>query len=103
MAGKGDRNRTADLVSYENNWNAIFGKGHEMTPAKEEMMERANHTFGGAKLDKVEEEVEQFFFVNRLEVIKEGRLLTQYLELDEKLELSYQDGGRTLKVFINKR
>ena len=29
MTGKGDRNRTADLVSYENNWKAIFGKGHE--------------------------------------------------------------------------
>jgi hypothetical protein len=82
MAGKGDRNRTADLVSYENNWNAIFGRGVE---------------------DKVEEEVEQFFFVNRLEVIKEGRLLVHYLEDTEKLELSYQDGGRTLKVFINKR
>jgi hypothetical protein len=82
MAGKGDRNRTADLVSYENNWNAIFGRGVE---------------------DKVEEEVEQFFFVNRLEVIKEGRLLVHYLEETEKLELSYQDGGRTLKVFINKR
>ena len=81
MTGKGDRNRTADLVSYENNWQKIFGKGNE----------------------KVEEEVEQFFFVNRLEVIKEGRILTQYLEHDEKLELSYQDGGRTLKVFINKR
>ena len=82
MAGKGDRNRTADLVSYENNWNAIFGRGVE---------------------DKVEEEVEQFFLVNRLEVIKEGRLLVHYLEETEKLELSYQDGGRTLKVFINKR
>jgi hypothetical protein len=82
MAGKGDRNRTVDLVSYENNWNAIFGRGVE---------------------DKVEEEVEQFFFVNRLEVIKEGRLLVHYLEETEKLELSYQDGGRTLKVFINKR
>jgi hypothetical protein len=82
MTGKGDRNRTADLVSYENNWNAIFGRGVE---------------------DKVEEEVEQFFFVNRLEVIKEGRLLVHYLEETEKLELSYQDGGRTLKVFINKR
>jgi hypothetical protein len=82
MAGKGDRNRTVDLVSYENNWNAIFGRGVE---------------------DKVEEEAEQFFFVNRLEVIKEGRLLVHYLEETEKLELSYQDGGRTLKVFINKR
>ena len=63
------------------NWQKIFGKGNE----------------------KVEEEVEQFFFVTRLEVVKDGRLLTQYLEHDEKLELSYQDGGRTLKVFINKR
>ena len=100
MTGKGDRNRTADLVSYENNWKAIFGKGHEMTPAKEEMMERANHTFGGAKLDTtlVEEGL-----VTRLEVIKEGRLLVQYLGPNEKLELSYQDGGRTLKVFINNR
>lgn len=100
MTGKGDRNRTADLVSYENNWKAIFGKGHEMTPAKEEMMERANHTFGGVKLDTalVEEAL-----VTRLEVIKEGRLLTHYLKNDEKLELSYQDGGRTLKVFINNR
>jgi hypothetical protein len=100
MTGKGDRNRTADLVSYENNWKAIFGKGHETTPAKEEMMERANHTFGGAKLDTA---LVEDALVTRLEVIKEGRILTQYLEHDEKLELSYQDGGRTLKVFINKR
>ena len=100
MTGKGDRNRTADLVSYENNWKAIFGKGHEMTPAMEEMMERANHTFGGAKLDTtlVEEAL-----VTRIEVIKEGRLLVQNLEPKEKLELSYLDGGRTLKVFINNR
>jgi hypothetical protein len=100
MTGKGDRNRTADLVSYENNWKAIFGKGHEMTPAKEEMMERANHAFGGAKLDTA---LVEDALVTRLEVIKEGRILTQYLEHDEKLELSYQDGGRTLKVFINKK
>jgi len=68
------------------NWQKIFGKGNEL-----------DFELGH------EEEVEQFFFVNRLEVIKDGRLLTQYLEHDEKLELSYQDGGRTLKVFINKR
>ena len=71
-----------------------------MTPAKEEMMERANHTFGGAKLDTA---LVEDALVTRLEVIKEGRILTQYLEHDEKLELSYQDGGRTLKVFINKK
>ena len=32
MAGKGDRNRTADLVSYENNWDTIFGKKDTNTP-----------------------------------------------------------------------
>tara|TARA_B110000977_G_scaffold141326_1_gene179309 strand:- start:216 stop:491 length:276 start_codon:yes stop_codon:yes gene_type:complete len=27
MTGKGDRNRTTDRVSYENNWDTVFGKG----------------------------------------------------------------------------
>ena len=82
--------------------NEITGDSIQSRSLSEEGRENWQRIFGRVE-DKVEEEVEQFFFVNRLEVIKEGRLLTQYLELDEKLELSYQDGGRTLKVFINKR
>lgn len=48
--------------------------------------------------------------VTRLEVINHakndkpvGRILTLYKELGdfEQIELAYQDGGRTLKIFIN--
>lgn len=50
--------------------------------------------------------------VTRLEVINHatrdkdipfGRILSLYKELDEfdTIELSYQDGGRTLKIFLN--
>jgi hypothetical protein len=48
--------------------------------------------------------------VTRLEVINHaknnnpvGRILTLYKELGDfkHIELSYQDGGRTLKIFIN--
>lgn len=47
--------------------------------------------------------------VTRLEVINHatkenfGRMLTLYKELDEfdSIELAYQDGGRTLKIFLN--
>lgn len=48
--------------------------------------------------------------VTRLEVINHakndkpvGRILTLYKELGdfEQIELSYQDGGKTLKIFIN--
>jgi hypothetical protein len=82
--------------------NDITGDSIQSKGLSEEGRENWKRIFGRVE-DKVEEEVEPFFFVNRLEVIKEGRLLTQYLELDEKLEFSYQDGGRTLKIFINKR
>lgn len=82
--------------------NDITGDSIQSKGLSEEGRENWKRIFGRVE-DKVEEEVEPFFFVNRLEVIKEGRLLTQYLELDERLEFSYQDGGRTLKIFINKR
>ena len=48
--------------------------------------------------------------VTRLEVINHakndkpvGRILTLYKELGdfEQIELAYQDGGKTLKIFIN--
>ena len=48
--------------------------------------------------------------ISRLEVINHaknekpvGRILTMYKELGdfEHIELSYQDGGRTLKIFLN--
>lgn len=48
--------------------------------------------------------------VTRLDVINHakndkpvGRILTLYKELGdfEQIELAYQDGGRTLKIFIN--
>ena len=47
--------------------------------------------------------------VNRFEVINHadndksiGRLLTMYKEMGDfqEIELSYQDGGRTLKIFL---
>ena len=82
--------------------NDITGDSIQSKGLSEEGRENWKRIFGRVE-DKVEEEVEPLFFVNRLEVIKEGRLLTQYLELDEMLEFSYQDGGRTLKIFINKR
>tara|TARA_B100000768_G_scaffold64514_1_gene62196 strand:- start:683 stop:997 length:315 start_codon:yes stop_codon:yes gene_type:complete len=47
MTGKGDKNRTTDRKAYDNNWNNIFGSKQVMTPAKQEMMERANHQFPG--------------------------------------------------------
>jgi len=82
--------------------NDITGDSIQSKGLSKEGRENWKRIFGRVE-DKVEEEVEPFFFVNRLEVIKEGRLLTQYLELDERLEFSYQDGGRTLKIFINKQ
>lgn len=48
--------------------------------------------------------------ITRLEVInhakndkKVGRILTMYKELGdfENIELSFQDGGKTLKIFLN--
>ena len=48
--------------------------------------------------------------ITRLEIINHaknekpiGRILTLYKELGdfEHIELSYQDGGRTLKIFLN--
>lgn len=47
MTGKGDKDRTTDRKAYDNNWNNIFGSKQVMTPAKREMMERANHQFPG--------------------------------------------------------
>jgi len=35
MTGKGDRNRTTDRLSYENNWDEIFGK----KPTQEDLFE----------------------------------------------------------------
>lgn len=43
---KGDRNRTADRLSYENNWEEIFGKS-EIVPtiSVEEAMEELNDNY----------------------------------------------------------
>jgi hypothetical protein len=55
--------------------------------------------------NKAKEKVE----VTRLEIINHadndnhiGRLLTMYKEMGDfqEIELSYQDGGRTLKIFL---
>ena len=57
------------------------------------------------KIMSKEKEVE----VTRLEVINHadndwpiGRILTMYKEMEDfkEIELSYQDGGRTLKIFL---
>lgn len=46
---------------------------------------------------------EELSKISRLEIITEnGRKLVKYLKGDEKLEFSVQDGGRTLKIFIEK-
>jgi hypothetical protein len=56
-------------------------------------------------MEKENKEVE----VNRFEVINHadndkpiGRILTMYKEMGDfqEIELSYQDGGRTIKVFL---
>jgi hypothetical protein len=56
-------------------------------------------------MEKENKEVE----VNRFEVINHagndkpiGRILTMYKEMGDfqEIELSYQDGGRTLKIFL---
>ena len=42
--------------------------------------------------------------VTRVEVIDEnGRSYTKYLKPYQEVELSYQDDGRTLKIFINEK
>jgi|TARA_B110000977_G_C10996501_1_gene462110 hypothetical protein len=42
--------------------------------------------------------------VTRCEVIDEtGRAYVKYLDEDQVLELSYQDDGKTLKVFISRK
>jgi hypothetical protein len=46
-----------------------------------------------------QEEISDEEIVNRLEIIdKQGR---QYVQWDCSIELSYQDNGRTLKIFVN--
>lgn len=41
--------------------------------------------------------------VNRIEIIDEnGRAFVRYLEADEKIVTMMQDGGKTIKVFIQK-
>ena len=90
MAGKGDRNRTADLVSYENNWDTIFGKKDTNTPAVEAMTN--NEFFERISMNSI----------NRLEVIdKTGRAYTHYFSGNEKVRYSLQDDNRTLKIFID--
>lgn len=43
---KGDRNRTADRLSYENNWEGIFGKSKIVpTISVEEAMEELNDNY----------------------------------------------------------
>ena len=41
--------------------------------------------------------------INRLEVIGDERLLVKYLKENEYLDLSLQDDGKTLKIFIQER
>ena len=43
MTGKGDRNRTTDRLSYENNWDEIFGK----KPTQEDLFEEIIPTVSG--------------------------------------------------------
>lgn len=46
---------------------------------------------------------EELLKISRLEIITDnGRDLVKYLNVDEKLEFSIQDDGRTLKIFIKK-
>ena len=55
------------------------------------------------KKEKKEVEVTRFEVINHADNDKSiGRLLTMYKEMGDfqEIELSYQDGGRTLKVFL---
>ena len=54
MTGKGDRNRTTDRLSYENNWEEVFGKNptqedlfKEVVPtiSVEQAMEELNNNY----------------------------------------------------------
>ena len=58
----------------------------------------------------MEKENKEKVEVNRFEVINHagndkpiGRILTMYKEMGDfqEIELSYQDGGRTLKIFLS--
>ena len=55
------------------------------------------------KKEKKDVEVTRFEVINHADNDKSiGRLLTMYKEMGDfqEIELSYQDGGRTLKVFL---
>ena len=55
------------------------------------------------KKEKKEVEVTRFEVINHADNDTSiGRLLTMYKEMGDfqEIELSYQDGGRTLKVFL---
>lgn len=55
------------------------------------------------KKEKKEVEVNRFEVINHADNDKSiGRLLTMYKEMGDfqEIELSYQDGGRTIKVFL---
>ena len=54
-------------------------------------------------MENKEVEVTRFEVINHADNDKSiGRLLTMYKEMGDfqEIELSYQDGGRTLKVFL---
>jgi hypothetical protein len=54
--------------------------------------------------EKKEVEVTRFEVINHAENDKQfGRLLTLYKELGDfkNIEVQYQDGGRTLKIFLS--
>jgi hypothetical protein len=54
--------------------------------------------------EKKEVEVTRFEVINHAENYKQfGRLLTLYKELGDfkNIEVQYQDGGRTLKIFLS--
>lgn len=53
--------------------------------------------------EKKEVEVTRFEVINHADNDKSiGRILTMYKEMGDfnEIELSYQDGGRTLKIFL---
>ena len=99
MAGKGDKDRTRDRKTYDNNWNNIFGSKQVMTPAKREMMERANHQFPGT-LGALKDTEELFDAIHKEEMgrkMREWSMMYQFLIRIEYSEYPIEEVKELLK------
>ena len=99
MTGKGDKDRTRDRKTYDNNWNNIFGSKQVMTSAKREMMERANHQFPGT-LGALKETEELFDAIHKEEMSlkeREWDIMYQYLKNIEYCDYPVEEAKEILK------